>query len=268
MSEMKTNRPSSITESQIKALEEILPAEKIKLEEPMARHTTFRIGGPAEAYLMPSTEEELRDVMQWVHENAIPYFLIGNGSDLLVGDLGITGAVISLKDLKGCTVEGHTLTVLAGTSMHMAAQAAEDHSLKGMEFASGIPGSIGGGVFMNAGAYGGEMKQVLTSVRVLMADGSFSDIPAKDLDLEFPSAGSTFKRPEGYFAGKLISDAGLRGYRVGDAQVSEKHAGFCINRGTASAQDMMDLIHHVQSEVKAQFGVDLEPEVRLVGYFK
>lgn len=318
MSEMKTNRPSSITESQIKALEEILPAEKIKLEEPMARHTTFRIGGPAEAYLMPSTKEELRDVMQWVHENAIPYFLIGNGSDLLVGDLGMTGAVISLKDLKGCTVEGHTLTVLAGTSMHMAAQAAEDNSLKGMEFASGIPGSIGGGVFMNAGAYGGEMKQVLTSVRVLMADGSFSDIPAKDLDLayrhstfmadteenrrvivsatmeledgnqqeihdlsadynqrrrdkqplEFPSAGSTFKRPEGYFAGKLISDAGLRGYRVGDAQVSEKHAGFCINRGTASAQDMMDLIHHVQSEVKAQFGVDLEPEVRLVGYFR
>ena len=111
MSEMKTNRPSSITESQIKALEEILPAEKIKLEEPMARHTTFRIGGPAEAYLMPSTEEELRDVMQWVHENAIPYFLIGNGSDLLVGDLGMTGAVISLRDLKGCTVEGHTLTV-------------------------------------------------------------------------------------------------------------------------------------------------------------
>ena len=313
MSEMKTNRPSSITESQIKALEEILPAEKIKLEEPMARHTTFRIGGPAEAYLMPSTKEELRDVMQWVHENAIPYFLIGNGSDLLVGDLGITGAVISLKDLKGCTVEGHTLTVLAGTSMHMAAQAAEDHSLKGMEFASGIPGSIGGGVFMNAGAYGGEMKDIVTSVDLLKngeeitvssGDMNFSyrhslamdedmivlrmriklvrkdkseilslmdDLNGRRRDkqpLEYPSAGSTFKRPEGYFAGKLIMDSGLSGERVGGAMVSTKHCGFIINYDNATATEIYELIKKVQSIVYEKQGVMLEPEVRLIGDFE
>ncbi|MDD6666824.1 MAG: UDP-N-acetylmuramate dehydrogenase [Lachnospiraceae bacterium] len=314
---MKNQRGNMVSSEALSRLKKRIPEDAILLEEPMKKHTSFRIGGPAEAFCQPEREEDLAEIMKWIREEKLPYFLLGNGSNLLVGDLGIPGVVVSMGRLKGSRVENEDLYVMAGTSMAAAYHAALDACLSGLEFASGIPGSVGGGVFMDAGAYGGEIRDVLTSVRVLLPDGSFEEIPAEKLNLsyrhsafmedpkgqerivvgahfhlnskdpeeiaavsadfnqrrrekqplEYGSAGSTFKRPEGYFAGKLIQDAGLQGYRVGDAEVSKKHAGFVINLANASAADVLAVIRHVQETVWEKFGVKLEPEVRLVGSF-
>ena len=294
-------------------LEELLPQDQISKEEPMSRHTTFRVGGAAEYFVTPSIEQ-VSDVVALCRRFELPLTVIGNGSNLLVSDAGLRGVVLEFgKAASGIRLlDGEDLAVKAGTLLSETAAFAEKNGLSGMEFAAGIPGSVGGAVVMNAGAYGGEMKDILSGVRVLTKQGEIKVRPADELDLsyrhsrmmdeeelvlearlnltqgsgvvirakmeelrkkriekqplEYPSAGSTFKRPEGYFAGKLIEEAGLRGFRIGDAQVSEKHCGFVINRGTASAAQIMELMQHVQERVKESSGVDLEPEVRLLGF--
>lgn len=294
-------------------LEKLLTQAQIKKEEPLSRHTTFRVGGPAE-YLVTPTMEQIPDVVALCKQSEVALTVIGNGSNLLVSDNGIRGVVLEVgKAASGIRLlDGEDLAVMAGTLLSEAANFAAKNGLSGMEFAAGIPGSLGGAVVMNAGAYGGEMKDILSGVRVLTKGGEIIVRPADELDLsyrhsrmmdegdivlearlnltqgsevviraqmeelrkrrvekqplEYPSAGSTFKRPEGYFAGKLIEDAGLRGFRVGDAQVSEKHCGFVINRGAATAAQILDLMQQVQERVKAHSGVDLEPEVRLLGF--
>ena len=294
-------------------LEELLPQDQISKEEPMSRHTTFRVGGAAEYFVTPSIEQ-VPDVVALCRRFELPLTVIGNGSNLLVSDAGLRGVVLEFgKAASGIRLlDGEDLAVKAGTLLSETAAFAEKNGLSGMEFAAGIPGSVGGAVVMNAGAYGGEMKDILSGVRVLTKQGEIKVRPADELDLsyrhsrmmdeeelvlearlnltqgsgvvirakmeelrkkriekqplEYPSAGSTFKRPEGYFAGKLIEEAGLRGFRIGDAQVSEKHCGFVINRGAASAAQIMELMQHVQERVKESSGVDLEPEVRLLGF--
>lgn len=290
----------------------LLPENRIKKEEPLSRHTTFRVGGAAEYFLMPGLQQ-VPEIVALCRRCELPLTVIGNGSNLLVSDSGLRGVVIELgKVASGIDIEGETLTVQAGTLLGETASFAAKHALSGLEFAAGIPGSMGGAVVMNAGAYGGEMKDVLTRVKVLTQDGEIRVRPAEQLDLsyrhsrmmeekelvleavvrlipgdaaiirarmdelrqkriekqplEYPSAGSTFKRPAGYFAGKLIEDAGLRGFRVGDAQVSEKHCGFVINRGAATAGEIMELMQYVRKRVKETSGVELEPEVRLLGF--
>ncbi len=283
-------------------------------EEPMSRHTTFRTGGPAEYYAEPSGAEELQKVIDICKKEQLSYSIIGNGSNLLAGDLGYRGVVISFgKPFGRITVEEETIRVGAGALLSSVARQALAASLTGFEFAAGIPGTIGGAVVMNAGAYGGEMCQVLKEVTVLTAEGEIKTLPATELKLgyrtscikekdyivleavlklqpgnaeeiravmedlaakrrekqplEYPSAGSTFKRPAGHFAGKLIQDAGLRGFTVGGAQVSEKHCGFVINRDHATSADILSLCEQVQARVKEHFGVDLELEVKLFGDF-
>lgn len=297
----------------VEALKRSIGQEKVFEQEPMKRHTTFRVGGPADVLVRPAAEE-LPEVLALCRDHEIPYFIIGNGSNLLVGDKGIRGLVIEMTgDRELLTVTGNVLTVGAGVLLARAARKAAEEGLCGMEFAAGIPGSIGGAVVMNAGAYGGEMKDIIESVKVLTKDGDEKRLTREGLalgyrtsciipkqyivteavlkleqgdrtqiearmgelkqkrvekqPLEYPSAGSTFKRPEGYFAGKLIMDAGLRGYQVGGAQVSEKHCGFVINRGDATAADICRLMEDVRENVQKQFGVTLEPEVKLVGEF-
>ena len=282
--------------------------------EPMKNHTTFRIGGPADALALPKTPEEVAEVVRFCHEHAQPYYVLGNGSNLLVSDEGYRGIVLQLyRNFNDIQVNGETITVQSGAMLAAVARTAYQNSLTGLEFASGIPGTIGGAVVMNAGAYGGEMKHVLREVTVLTKEGEVLAIPAKALELgyrtsvipkngwivlgavlqlkkgdpeqilarmeelkeqritkqplDLPSAGSTFKRPEGYFAGKLIMDAGLRGFTVGGAQVSEKHCGFVVNRGNATAADVWELICEVKRRVKERTGVELEPEVKLLGDF-
>lgn len=279
----------------------------------MSRHTTFRVGGAAEYFVTPSIEQ-VSDVVALCRRFELPLTVIGNGSNLLVSDAGLRGVVLEFgKAASGIRLlDGEDLAVKAGTLLSETAAFAEKNGLSGMEFAAGIPGTVGGAVVMNAGAYGGEMKDILSGVRVLTKQGEIKVRPADELDLsyrhsrmmdeeelvlearlnltqgsgvvirakmeelrkkriekqplEYSSAGSTFKRPEGYFAGKLIEEAGLRGFRIGDAQVSEKHCGFVINRGAASAAQIMELMQHVQERVKESSGVDLEPEVRLLGF--
>lgn len=282
--------------------------------EPMKNHTTFRIGGPADALALPKTPEEVAEVVRFCHEHAQPYYVLGNGSNLLVSDEGYRGIVLQLyRNFNDIQVNGEMITVQSGAMLAAVARTAYQNGLTGLEFASGIPGTIGGAVVMNAGAYGGEMKHVLREVTVLTKDGEVLAIPAKALELgyrtsvipkngwivlgavlqlkkgdpeqilarmeelkeqritkqplDLPSAGSTFKRPEGYFAGKLIMDAGLRGFTVGGAQVSEKHCGFVVNRGDATAADVWELICEVKRRVKEMTGVELEPEVKLLGDF-
>ena len=282
--------------------------------EPMREHTTFRIGGPADYFVMPETTEELAEVLKLCKEEKMPYFILGNGSNLLVGDQGFRGVVIQLyKNFDGLQIEGTKVTAKAGAMLIRVAKESGKAGLTGLEFASGIPGTIGGAMVMNAGAYGGEMKDVVTAVTVLTKDGKIKTLTGEDMKfryrgsvvedegyivleavmelkegnleeiqaridelsvqrktkqpIEYPSAGSTFKRPEGYFAGKLIQDANLRGYQVGGAQVSEKHCGFVINAGGATAADVMQLMQDVSDKVNAQFGVTLEPEVKRIGEF-
>ncbi|MEE1115184.1 MAG: UDP-N-acetylmuramate dehydrogenase [Eubacterium sp.] len=285
----------------------------VVFDEPMKKHTTFRIGGPADAFVSPEKTEDVRGILEVCRDADVPYFILGNGSNLLVSDEGYRGVVVQIdKNLQALHVEENTIRAEAGCLLARLAGAARDNSLTGLEFAGGIPGTLGGAVTMNAGAYGGEMKDVLETVHVLKEDLEEAVIPVDELDLgyrhsrimeagwivlsaeisltggdpaaiqsrmdelkeqrvtkqplEFPSAGSTFKRPEGYFAGKLIMDAGLRGYRVGDAQVSEKHCGFVINRGDATAEEVRTLIRDVQRIVEEKFGVRLETEVRFLGF--
>ena len=289
------------------------PEVEFLLDEPMKNHTTFRIGGPADIYVEPSSKEMV-SILNYLKEASVPYMVIGNGSNLLVSDEGIEGVVISLgKNFSNVSIdiENNTITAEAGAMLSFVANRAADASLTGLEFASGIPGSIGGAVYMNAGAYGGEIKDILITAQILLDDGTIKDVSGEELDLSyrhsllmekggivigaklqlalgnqdeikaamedirqkridkqplnFPSAGSTFKRPEGYFAGKLIDDAGLRGYTIGDAQVSEKHCGFVVNKGNATASDVLLLMKNVDEKVYSLFGVHLTPEVRIIG---
>lgn len=291
----------------------VLEADQIRREEPLSRHTTFRVGGPAE-YLVTPQIAQIPQVVELCRRYDLPLTVIGNGSNLLIADGGLRGVVMEIgKAASGIRViDEKDLAVSAGSLLSETAAFAAKEGLAGMEFAAGIPGSLGGAVVMNAGAYGGEMKDILSGVRVLTQRGEIRVRPADELDLsyrhsrmmdeqdivlearlnltqdstavirarmeelrkkrvekqplEYPSAGSTFKRPEGYFAGKLIEDAGLRGFRVGDAQVSEKHCGFVINRGAATAAQILELMQEVQRRVREHSGVDLEPEVRLLGF--
>lgn len=292
----------------------IVGSDNVYFEEPMKKHTTFRIGGAADYYLCPHTPEEIREIIQVCREEQIPWFVIGNGSNLLVSDSGYRGAVIQIyQNFSRVVCEETVIRAQAGALLSQIAAQAQKSSLTGFEFAAGIPGTLGGAVTMNAGAYGGEMKDVLKSATVLTGDGQIRRLSAEELKLgyrtsiiksgeytvleaeiglergdeekirsrmeelreqrktkqplEYPSAGSTFKRPEGYFAGKLIMDAGLRGFCVGGAQVSEKHCGFVINTGDATAADVVGLIREIQRRVEEQFGVKLEPEVRFLGEF-
>lgn len=298
----------------LEKLQNMIGGAKVLVNEPMASHTTFRIGGPADYFVMPETVEELSNVLKLCKEEQVPYFILGNGSNLLVGDKGFRGVVIQLyKNFDGLQIEGTTVTAKAGAMLIRVAKESGRAGLTGLEFASGIPGTIGGAMVMNAGAYGGEMKDVVTAVTVLTKDGEIKTLTNEEMNfryrgsvvedeayivleavmelqegnieeiqaridelsvqrrtkqpIEFPSAGSTFKRPEGYFAGKLIQDADLRGYQVGGAQVSEKHCGFVINAGGATAADVMQLMQDVSDKVQAQFGVALEPEVKRIGEF-
>ena len=304
----------SVNQEIIKCFNDLLGEEKVRISESMNRHTTFRIGGPADYFLLPSTAEEVKKILEICKEKELPYFILGNGSNLLVSDEGYCGVIIQLyRNYGGITVEGTNIRAGAGALLSQIASAAKNASLTGFEFAGGIPGTLGGAVVMNAGAYGGEMKNVLKEVTVMTEQGEIMTIPAEKLEmgyrtslvkkagylvleavislkagdveeikaimkdltekrvskqpLEYPSAGSTFKRPEGYFAGKLIMDAGLRGYQVGGAQVSEKHCGFVINKGNATAADVCGLMKDVQEKVQEQFGVTLEPEVKFLGEF-
>ena len=292
---------------------EAMPELVIRTEEPMSKHTTFRIGGAAEVFAAPDARE-LPQLLAMAKGADVPVTVIGNGSNLLVGDRGIAGLVIEIGErMSEVRIEGTILVAGAGALLSKAAQTAAAAGLGGLEFAAGIPGSVGGAVVMNAGAYGGEMKDVLQSVKVLTEEGELLSLAATELELgyrhscvperkyivveatmelsakpeeeiracmaelrakraekqplEYPSAGSTFKRPEGYFAGKLIMDAGLRGYTVGGAQVSEKHCGFVINKGGATAADVRQLMQDVHDRVKEQFDVELEPEVKMIGSF-
>ncbi|MGM9935732.1 MAG: UDP-N-acetylmuramate dehydrogenase [Candidatus Ornithomonoglobus sp.] len=280
--------------------------------EPMSRHTTFRIGGPADMFVSAGSAEETAELIRLAKENSIPYMVMGNGSNMLVGDKGIRGMVIQIgPGMTDCEINGTTVTAGAGILMSKLATEILKAELSGFEALSGIPGTLGGGIFMNAGAYGAEIKSVVKSVTYLDDDGKLHEISGEDcrfgyrksifseggkyvvsaaLELErgryddikaamadynkrrsdkqplsMPSAGSTFKRPEGHFAGKLIQDAGLMGYSIGGAQVSDKHAGFIVNKGGATAADVLALIDHVKKTVKERFDVTLEPEVRLIG---
>jgi len=292
----------------------IVPQKQLLFHEPMSRHTTFRVGGEAECIVVVETTEELAQIISYLGKLEQEYFILGNGSNLLVGDKGYRGVIVKLGPRLGAIrVDGSHMAVGAGALLSQAASAARDSGLSGLEFAAGIPGSIGGAIVMNAGAYGGEMKQVVQMVRVMDKEGEILTLdndtmefgyrtsiikdrpfivlgavlnltPGKKEEigarmeelmrqrkskqpLEYPSAGSTFKRPEGYYAGKLIMDAGLRGYRIGGAQVSEKHCGFVINAGGATAADIREVIEEVRERVLDRFHVRLEPEVIFLGDF-
>ena len=294
-------------------LQNVMGGSGIFMEEPMKKHTTFRVGGPADVLVQPD-ETALAAILALCRQYHVSYSFIGNGSNLLVGDKGIRGVVIEMTDPMGnIEVHGTQITAQAGAMLSKIANTAASNGLGGMEFAAGIPGSVGGAVVMNAGAYGGEMKDIIERVYVLDENGAQLELDRDALDLgyrhscipdkkyivtkvvlelvprneaeirsemkelnekraekqplQYPSAGSTFKRPEGYFAGKLIMDAGLRGYQVGGAQVSEKHCGFVINKGDATAADICQLMRDVSDKVQAQFGVVLEPEVKMIGEF-
>lgn len=285
----------------------------LKTEEPMSRHTTFRIGGPAEYYACPKAPEEVAALAAVCRRQGIPCFVLGRGSNLLVGDGGIPGLTMAMEGLAAVTIEGDCVRAEAGATLSAVCIAARDAGLTGLEFAYGIPGQVGGGVYMNAGAYGGELRDVLAEVAFLDEAGERRVLPVEELGmgyrhslftgkgciilsalfrlqrdpegpaavgarmeeiysrrkekqpLEWPSAGSTFKRPEGAYAAALIDQCGLKGLQVGGAKVSEKHAGFVINAGGASCADVLALIGEVQRVVKEKTGYSLEPEVRVTG---
>ncbi|EGT3614702.1 UDP-N-acetylmuramate dehydrogenase [Clostridium perfringens] len=285
--------------------------EDITVNSPMSEHIYFRVGGPADILVTPVNEEQVVNTLKLCREYNVPYFILGNGSNILVKDGGISGVVIKFNKLNKITSEGNCVTAQSGALLKDVSKAALENNLKGFEFACGIPGSIGGAVFMNAGAYDGEMAHVIKSARVIdencniknltkeelelgyrssavmkkgyvvleatveLESGEYTSIKDKIDDLtnkreskqplEYPSAGSTFKRPEGYFAGKLIQDSGLKGFSIGGAAVSEKHSGFVINKGGATAKDVLDVIAHVQKTVKENFDVELHTEVRIIG---
>lgn len=292
-------------------LKDIVGEDYVKTDELMARHCTFRCGGKAEIYVIPGNIDQLVNVVMLCRQENYSYMVIGNGSNILVRDEGYKGAIIEVNSrIASIDIIGEEIIADAGTKLSAIAIAAMENDLAGFEFAHGIPGNVGGAVVMNAGAYGGEMKDVIKWVKVLDKDGNVRTLEKDELDLgyrtsiiakeemivlqmciklnlgnmgeigmvmdmllqqrrakqplEYPSAGSTFKRPEGYFAGKLIEDSGLRGYKVGGAMISEKHCGFAINYDNATATDVIQLIEDVQKKVKEKFGVTLEPEVKII----
>ena len=295
-----------------KQLLNILDEESIKVDEPMKKHISFRVGGPADFLLKPKTEEELSKVIKFVKEESIPFIVIGNGSNLLVKDGGIRGIVIELSDnFNNYEIEGNIIKAQSGALLSILGRNALKSSLTGIEFAAGIPGTLGGALAMNAGAYGGEMKQIVKTVRLMDREGNIFELSNEEMKFEyrksilttsdyivlsavielqpgnadeiketmsdyanrrstkqplnFPSAGSTFKRPEGYFAAKLIEDSGLKGLTLRGAQVSEKHSGFVVNLGNATAKDILDLIYIVKNIVNSKFGIMLEEEVKILG---
>ena len=287
----------------------ILPEDKMKIDEPLRNHSSFKIGGTADFLVIPSTKDGLVKLVAALGEEKINYIVIGNGSNIIFADEGFRGVVIKTTGINECSLEGDVITAGNGILLSSLANFACNNSLGGLEFVAGIPGTLGGAVLMNAGAYGGEMKDVVIETEYLDVGGSVKTIKehgfgyrksifssgneiilesklklfARDRreiaehmvelankrrekqPLDMPSAGSTFKRPEGYFAGKLIEDAGLRGFSIGGAQVSEKHCGFIVNRGDATAKDVLELISYCQKCVLEQFGVELETEVKYMG---
>lgn len=294
-----------------KVLLSIYDEKDILLDAPMREQIYFKVGGPADILVNPNSKKQVSETIKLCREHSVPYFIIGNGSNLLVKDGGIRGVVIKLSKLDSISVNGTEIKAECGALLCEVSKKALENSLTGFEFACGIPGSVGGAVFMNAGAYDGEVSFVIKESEVIdnngniivlskdqlelgyrkskvmelgyvilsatfsLKEGNYNDIKARIDDLtrkreekqplEFPSAGSTFKRPPGYFAGKLIQDAGLKGFTIGNAGVSEKHSGFVINKGGATAKEVLEVIEHVRSEVKKQFGVELHPEVRIIG---
>lgn len=295
------------------ALAQIFVSDDLLKNEPMSKHTTFRCGGPAQFFVRASNAADITAAISAAEKADAPWWIVGCGSDLLVSDAGLPGVVIEIGErMAHISIDGSIVHAQAGATNEAVAQAALEAGLTGYEFASGIPGSVGGAAIMNAGAYDGEFKDVAASVSCLFPDGTVREIPAEEADwsyrhsmmsdkglvvlgatlqlasgnkddirakmddlaqrrsskqpLEMASAGSTFKRPEGYFAGKLIQDSGMQGHSVGDAQVSTKHAGFVVNTGNASAADVLQVIRDVQAAVADQFGVTLETEVRMWGF--
>ena len=287
------------------------PDIEIKQDEPLMNYTDTKTGGPADWLAFPETIDQVKKLVDYVREHKMGLTVLGNASNLIVGDGGIDDLTIILTRLNKIEVHDNKVTAQAGASYIATTEAARDSELTGLEFAAGIPGSIGGAVFMNAGAYGGETKNVVSEATVMLPDGTIKHLTNKELDfgyrhssiqdnngvvldatfalepgkyddikarmddlnerreakqpLDLPSCGSVFKRPEGYYAGKLIHDAGLQGYTSGGAQVSTKHAGFIVNIDHGTAADYVNVIHHVQKTVKEKFGVDLETEVRIIG---
>lgn len=292
-------------------LKSILSEENLKIDEPMKKHTSFRVGGPADIMVTPENYEQLRDIIRICNENDVPFFVLGNGTNLLVKDGGIRGVVIRLNKLNKVLVEEGKIIAQAGASLVGLSFTAFKQGLAGLEFACGIPGSIGGAVAMNAGAYNGEVGDFIESALVINRQGKIQTLTKKEMKfeyrtseilknkyivlevtfnlksgnsddiksrmdllsqkrkqnqpLEYPSAGSTFKRPEGHFAAKLIDDCGLKGVHVGDAEVSSKHSGFIINKGNAYAKDILELIKNVKEKVNEKYNVCLQPEVRIIG---
>lgn len=291
---------------------QILDEDEINRDEPMKHHTSFKIGGPADFFILPMDMNKLGEIVGLCVTKDIPYYIIGNGSNLLVTDKGYRGVILQIsKNMSQVSIKGETVYAQAGVLLSKLSKAIYEESLEGFEFASGIPGTLGGAVYMNAGAYGGEMKDILQSVEVMNKQGEFFTLPKEELELgyrcsvlqkkeyiaigatlslkkgdrvsiknrmddltqkrktkqplEMPSAGSTFKRPEGHFAGKLIMDSGLCGYSIGGAQVSEKHCGFVVNKGEATFEDVKALMVHIKKVVKDHYDVELEPEVRILG---
>ncbi|KAB3537867.1 UDP-N-acetylmuramate dehydrogenase [Alkaliphilus pronyensis] len=286
--------------------------EAVLMDEPMKKHTSFKIGGPADLLLMPTSIEEIKRIIDICNIRKAPYFVMGNGSNLLVTDRGIRKVAIKIADnFNAVNIVGTKIIAQAGLLLSTLSNKALKESLSGLEFASGIPGTLGGAVAMNAGAYGGEMKNVITSCKVLDREGKIKILPIDEMEmgyrtsmvqtqhlivlevemllekkdysiikdkvdelnmqrttkqpLHLPSAGSVFKRPEGNYAGKLIQDCNLKGYRIGGAQVSELHSGFIVNVGNASAEDVINLIKHIQTEVKSKFNIQLQTEVKIMG---
>ncbi|MEQ8196873.1 MAG: UDP-N-acetylmuramate dehydrogenase [Clostridiaceae bacterium] len=295
----------------LSSLEQILNKDDIEIDAPMSEHIYFKVGGPVDFLVSPREKQQVVEVIKLCTEQKVPYYIIGNGSNLLVKDGGIRGVVIKLSNLKKMEIEDNNIYAYCGALLSDLSKLAAENSLEGLEFACGIPGSVGGAVFMNAGAYDGEMSYVIKWAEVIDKDFNIIKLTKDQLKLgyrsslimekgyvvlsscfelrrgdkekinarmkelterredkqplEYPSAGSTFKRPEGYFAGKLIQDSGLKGFSIGGASVSEKHSGFIINKGGATAKDIIDVISHVQKTVKEKFGVDLHTEVRILG---
>jgi UDP-N-acetylmuramate dehydrogenase len=285
--------------------------ENVLIQEPMCSHTSFKIGGPADILVTPESYEDVQNIIKYCIKENIPYIIIGNGSNLLVKDGGIRGVVVKLTKLNKIEIEGEKLVAQSGGLVSDVSQAALNASLTGFEFACGIPGSVGGAVAMNAGAYISDISNVVQSALIIDKEGNLKNLSKDELELgyrnsavlkygytvveatfklsagdydtiknkvedlqrrrkekqplEYASAGSTFKRPEGYFAGKLIEDCNLKGSKVGDAEVSVKHSGFIINKGNATAKEILSLISLVQKTVYEEFGVELHPEVRIIG---
>ena len=294
-------------------LEKILDINRIRYNEPMKKHTTVKVGGPCDCLVMPESIEEIKNIVNFAKENDIKYYVIGSGSNLLVTDEKIHALIIKIGNKFGkVIVNGNIITAYAGASMPYVSMCAKKNNLTGFEFACGIPGTIGGGIRMNAGAYGSEMSNIVYNVTYLDEDGNICTINNKDLNfsyrnsfftdkpnlvilsavfkleegnaediarlmeensnarkekqpLDMPNFGSVFRRPEGYFVGKLVSDCGLKGYTIGGAQVSTKHTGFIVNTGNATCEDIVNLIHYIQKEVKEKFDVDLKSEVVFIG---